>query len=185
MGNGLMAGIARMMGARGSRRNQIGREPEQDSVQRILEAAPKVMSKASYCTFVTSGPDGPTARIVYAFPPTADLAIHISTSPTSAKYRQAAAAGNAVVVFQAAGSGGLTAYCRTAIIEDPSERRRWWKWWSSMFWPHGPDSPEFGVIRCEPYALEMWAPKHGVCPSPYGLRGARLELGTDGWRLGP
>jgi len=178
---------AAVVRARGLARNRVGVETDEESAARILAVARRQLGAHAprlpmpLCTFVTDGPDGPTARIVMPFPPTPDLAVHLATSPTSTKARQVVATGKAVLVY-ARGSVGVTAYCHAETVDDPDERRRWWRPVMLAYWPQGL-TEDYAVIRCRPYAFEVFAPDAGVGPAPHGLRSGRIVLDQDRWLL--
>lgn len=173
---------AAVVRAQGLRRNRVGVEPADESAARILDVVDRHLRK-NLCTFVTAGPDGPTARIVMPLAPTPDRCIHIATAPTSTKARQAAATGRAVLLYSAGMSSAVTAYCSTETLDDPTERRRWWRPLFSAYWPDGPGADSYTVIRCRPDAFEVFAPGAGVGPAPHGLRAGRIERDHDRWRL--
>jgi general stress protein 26 len=52
-----------------------------------------------------------------------------------------------------------------------------------MFWPDGPDDPDFLVIRCRPTAIEVWDSSLGITPAPFGLVGAGIERTGASWSL--
>lgn len=172
---------AAVVRAQGLRRNRVGVESDDLSVARILAVVDRHLRK-NLCTFVTAGPDGPTARIVMPLPPTSARWVHVATDPTSTKARQADATGHAVLLYSAGMSSAVTAYCCTETLDDLAERRRWWRPLFAAYWPDGPGD-DYTIIRCRPYAFEVFAPSAGVGPAPHGLRSGRIELDHDHWRL--
>ncbi len=175
------ARAASVVRARGLRRNRVGVGPDDEAAALILDVVDRHLRK-SLCTFVTAGPDGPTARIVMPLTPTPERHIHVATDPTSTKARQAAATGQAVLLYSAGMSSAVTAYCTIEMLDDPAEHRRWWRPIFGAYWPDGPGDT-YTVIRCRPYAFEVFAPDAGVGPAPHGLRAGRIELDAGRWRL--
>ncbi len=59
------------------------------------------------------------------------------------------------------------AECKVEWVDDAAERQRVWDLFKntpdpygydpSMFWPGGPSSPEFGVMKLAPWRIELWA----------------------------
>jgi general stress protein 26 len=57
--------------------------------------------------------------------------------------------------------------CKTEWIEDLDEKRRLWNLFKSTpeplgydlaaFWKDGPEDPEFGLLKLEPWRLELWS----------------------------
>ncbi|MCL2454445.1 MAG: pyridoxamine 5'-phosphate oxidase family protein [Micrococcales bacterium] len=175
------ARAATLVRARGLRRNRVGIETDEESAARILAVAQRRM-KAQLCTFITSGPDGPTARVVMPYAPTSDLTVHVATSPASTKARQAMSTGKVVLAYSAGLSAAVTAYCDAETVDDPDERRRWWRPLFLAYWPGGPEE-DYTVIRCRPYAIEAWAPDAGIGPDPHGLRSGRIVREGGRWLL--
>ena len=176
--------IAKAVRRQGLSRNRIGIETEDESVARILTVVERNIKKTKCCTFITYSTDGPTARVVMPFRPSTDLTIHIGTLPTSTKARQAAETGKAVLVYSAGLSAGVTAYCDAELIKDDVQRRHWWRPLFFAYWTQGPGD-DYAVIRCRPYAFEVFAPGAGVGPAPLGLRSARIQQEQGQWRVAP
>ncbi|MCL2850047.1 MAG: pyridoxamine 5'-phosphate oxidase family protein [Micrococcales bacterium] len=182
MKNWVEARVAVVARRQGVRRNQVGIEPDEQSAARILAVARRRMTKVRLCTFITSGPDGPTARVVMPFAPTPDLVVHVATCPTSTKARQVAATGKAVLAYSAGMSAAVTAYCDAAVLDGRADHRRWWRPLFAAYWPDGPGE-DYTIIACRPYAIEVWSPNEGVGPEPHGLRAGRIALDEARWRL--
>jgi len=59
----------------------------------------------------------------------------------------------------------IYADCRAEWIDDPQQKARVWELFKStpapygydpaMFWPEGPDSAAFGLLRCTPWRVEI------------------------------
>ena len=57
--------------------------------------------------------------------------------------------------------------CNTRWIEDHAEKQRLWDLFKStpeplgydlgLFWKGGPEDPEFGLLKLEPWRLELWS----------------------------
>jgi len=87
-----------------------------------------------------------------------------------------------LLVYSTGLSDGITAYCNAELVEDPTQGRRWWRQLFTAYWPQGPGD-DYAVIRCYPYAFEVFAPNAGIGPAPLGLRSARIEREHGRWRL--
>jgi len=161
------------------RTNRVGATTDETSVELVLAAARRRMD-APVCAFVTSGPDGPTALGAMPFPPADDLSVHVRTFPAST--HQVADTGRAVLAYNTGLSACVTAYCNAEVLDDPDERLRWWLPFFSTYWPDGPDKG-YSVIRCRPYALEVWSPEDGIGPARHGLRPGCVVLDQGRWIL--
>ena len=138
------------------------------------------MGSTTYCVLVTSGPTGPSARTVQPFPADENLTVYLGTDPTSRKVQEVKARGDAVLVYQRVRDRAcVVAYCHAdPLTDEPSRRKYFMPFWRA-FWPAGP-LDRFVVIRCVPYALEIWDARRGITPAPFGLRSARLVRTDDG-----
>ena len=172
--------MAALVRSSGLRRNRVGIESSEASVDRVLKAAHK-RARGSYCTVVTSSANGPRARVVWPFKPTNDRVIHFATSAGSSKLAEIEANHAVVLVYLS----GVTAYCQADVLTDLADRRRWWNPFFKAYWPQGPASDDYVVVRCRPYAFEVFSPRDGVGPAPHGLTCARVDLVDGVWRLAP
>ena len=168
--------IARWMRARGIRRNNV-------TVERVLKAANRHIRKRRFCTVITNGVDGIQARVVQQFPPKDDnFVIRFGTSLVSRKARQIEETGQAVLVYEDDRRGlCVTVYCHAAINKNLDARKRWFVPIFAAYWPEGPSSPDFVVIECCPYVIEVWDYRSGLTPLPFGLKSARIELRDEKW----
>lgn len=161
----------------------VGTRRHSSDSDRVLAAALRVMRASRFCVLVTDGADGSSARVVQPFRPGRDLAVHLGTDPGSRKAREIAASGRALLVYERDRDGaGVVARCTAHVLDDPAARRRWFMPAWRAFWPDGPTDRAFTVIRCEPFALEVWDARRGITPPPFGLRSAVLRRDGDGWR---
>ena len=174
------AHFMRAAGAASSLIRAVATVRRHDDPARWFAAAHAVMRSTTYCVAVTDGPDGPTARTMQPFPPDDDLVVHLGTAPASRKAKQIEATGRALLIYQRNRDRAcVIAHCRARILDDHQSRHRHFMRMWRAFWPAGPDD-NFVVIRCEPYALEIWDARRGITPPPFGLRSARLTKAPDG-----
>lgn len=149
--------------------------PDRD---RVLTAAREVMAAARYATLVTIGEDGqPEARIVDPFPPEDGLVIWIGTNPLTRKVRQIEGDPRVTLLyFDATGLSYVTLVGRAEPVTDPDVKRRHWKEEWAGFYPDGPQSEGYLLLRVIPSRLEISSSRHGLTNDRRTWRPVILEL---------
>jgi general stress protein 26 len=118
-----------------------------------------------WCTVTTVDRKGrPRSRILH--PLWEGSTAWIMTSPTSLKAKHIARTPYVSLSYWDQQHQQIYADCKASWVSDPAEKERVWKLFEStpepygynpaMFWPNGPASPEFGVLKCEPWRLELY-----------------------------
>jgi general stress protein 26 len=148
-----------------------------------LRAARATMRRKKYCLLATSGPDGVSARVLQPFPPGPGFEVWFGTSAASRKVAEARADPRATVVYEDdAKAACVVLVGRIEVVESLEARRRRFMptWWA--FWPEGPDSADYVLLRFVPESMEVWDATRHITPEPFGLRAARLVLRDGQWR---
>jgi general stress protein 26 len=148
----------------------------------VLRAARATMRRKKYCVLATAGQDGIAARVLQPFPPGPDLEVWLGTSPRSRKAAQLRADPRATLIYEDDRRAACVVLSgRIELVEDLAERRRRFmpSWWA--FWPEGPESADFVLLRFAPQAIEVWDASRGITPQPFGLRSARLVRSGQTW----
>ena len=129
-----------------------------------MAAARDVIEKAVYCTFITIGEDGqPQARIVDPTVPDAGFTIWIGTNPLTRKMSQIRRDARVTLsCFHGASSSYVTLMGRAALVADVAEKERRWKASWAPFYPNGPRSGDFALIRLTPTRLEIVSDSRGM-----------------------
>jgi len=131
------------------------------------------MRRRKFCLVTTVGYEGVSARVLQPFPPEPDLTVWFGTSASSRKVAELRSDARATVVYQ----DDSTAACvvlagRMDVVESITVRQhRFMPTWYA-FWPEGPTSADFVVLRFVPDRLEVWDASRGITPEPFGLRSA-------------
>lgn len=157
------------------------------TVDHALSRAGFLAKSARYCVVVTTAPDGPTARVVQPLIRGDDLTVHLGTDRSTRKTGDLERTGSAPLVFTDVRRGaGLVLHCDCELVDDEPSRRRWCHPFWHAFWPDGPTTPGYVVVRCRPRRIEIWDGGDGLAPEPFGLRSVHLDRGggTD-WKLVP
>jgi general stress protein 26 len=149
---------------------------EEMTAERLIEATLAILKAAEYCFLITlAGSEPPQARLMMPFDPEEDLTIWMAASPVSRKVRELQADSRATLSYPLPQDGAYATLLGTATIEDSLElRRRYWRRRFVQFWPGGPESDDYLLIRFVPSRIELMNVAAGIVPEPYGLRAAIL-----------
>lgn len=162
------------------------------------------MRSKTYCLLVTTGEDGPSARVLEPILPSDELGLEapilLGTDPSSRKVREVIQSGHGLLVFQDDRRRScVVVECRIRVTPEPARdaesnpdpttratgRRRAFRAFWRAFWPAGPDGGQrdFVNLECTPVAVEVSDGLAVVGPGPFGRRSARLERdGAGEWR---
>lgn len=120
-----------------------------------VEAAAK---KAIWCALATVTGNEPRVRMVH--PTWEDDILWIATGPQTAKAREIQDNGTVDIQFQVAPDDFIHLMVRgqATILTDQATKERIWDVMDydlAQFWPAGPSSPDYCVIRVEPARVEL------------------------------
>jgi general stress protein 26 len=148
----------------------------------LVSIARTVLEDSDYGFLITSSSTGPDARLVKHLSVSAEFDVWIGTSAYSRKARQAA---HRVPASFAVESRRHYAYVvlkgAVDLVTDVAERVARWQDSLAMFFPGGPESDEFALLRCTTARVELMSFGHKVHPAPLGLVPAVLERSDSGW----
>ncbi|HET9314072.1 MAG TPA: pyridoxamine 5'-phosphate oxidase family protein [Vicinamibacteria bacterium] len=145
---------------------------------KVLAAAAVVMERARYCSLITLGPDGhPQSRIVDPFPPDPDLTVWIATNPVTRKVEQIKADPRVTLsCFDPSGPGYVTLLARAVLVTDPAEKAKRWKEDWIMFYADKNRGPDYVLIRCKPFRVEVVSYPDGILNDRDSWRPVTIEL---------
>jgi general stress protein 26 len=134
--------------------------------ERLVQAARDIMQTARYCALITLDETGrPHARTLDAFAPTDQMVVWLATNPKSRKVQHIRRDPRVTLYyFDPADPGYVTLSGRARLVDDPAEKRRWWKPEFEKFWPDRDAS--YLLIEVTPERLEVSSTKHGVANDP-------------------
>lgn len=170
-GRGLQRGLAERVG-RGYRRWALTRSRGDRAA--VLARAGRLVRAKTYCLLVTTGPYGPSARVLEPFRPDAEGRIVLGTDTRSRKVGQIQETGRCLLVYQDDRRRSCVTLECDAEVLSPEASTRFLPMWRA-FWPHGP-GPDFVNIVCTPTAIELWDGLAVIAPPPFGRTQARIEL---------
>lgn len=161
----------------------VGQEGEL-SEAKVLEAARETMEAARYCFLITVDDTGqPQARVMDPFLPDDDMTVWMGTNVHTRKVRQIRDDSRATLAYYDATSMGYVTLVGAALmVDDPEERRKYWKPDWEAFYPGGPSSDDYVLIEFSPSRIEVMSFAHDVMGS--GVFGpAVLDREPSGWAL--
>jgi general stress protein 26 len=150
-----------------------------------LSVARQMVEHATYCFLITHGQDGwPSARLVQPIADAADpFTLWIGTNPALRKVREIDATPKATVAIEDTRQGAnLVLYGMARPVDDPDACSTYWQDAWRMFFPDGPSSDGFVLLRFEAARMELMSFGRNVVAEPFGLRPLRLVREGD-WRL--
>lgn len=138
--------------------------PNANSFAEIQEDFDKRVQRIVWCTLTTVDRKGrPRARMIH--PIWEGSTGYIATGPQSLKAKHIAQNPYVSCSYWDQQHEQVYAECKASWVSDPAEKRRIWDLFKNtpmpygydpaMFWPGGPDSPEFGVLKLDPWRLEI------------------------------
>ena len=124
------------------------------------------VSRIVWCTFTTvDGKGRPRSRILH--PMWEGSTAWIMTGRNSFKAKHIAANPNIAISYWDQQHQQVYGECRAEWIEDAAEKQRVWTMFETtpepygynpaLFWPGGPGDASFGVLKCTPRRIELYA----------------------------
>lgn len=155
------------------------------TVERALEVTKHTIEEAEFCFLITLAGDGTAnARLMQPFGPEPDLTIWFGVSPESRKIEEIKRDSRVTVGYDYAEEGAyVTLKGQAYLSTDLEERRRFWREDFSDFWPEGPESDNYILIKFVPSRIEVMNMVKEVAPDPFGLEPVALVHEEAGWRL--
>jgi general stress protein 26 len=152
--------------------------------QRLLETARSTIKNGEYCFFITQGESGsPNARLMQPYEPEADMTVWLGASPRARKIRDLRRNNEVTLAFfDPRETGYVTLQGTAEVVENLELRRKYWRVYWNDFYPGGPESDDYVLIKFTPNRIEMMNFAQKVMPQPYGLRPAILRREGKGWK---
>lgn len=153
--------------------------------EHALSVARKMLDRTTYCFLIAQGSDSSaSAQLVQPIVDDTDpFTLWIGTSPTLRKIREVEAYPHVTVAVEDERDGAyLVLYGTTRLERDPDVRRKRWKAAWRMFFPDGPTSSDYVLIRFDAARMELMNFRRNLVAEPFGLRPMRLVREGE-WRL--
>jgi general stress protein 26 len=153
----------------------------------IIDAARETISAAAFCFLITIGQDGiPNARLMQPFSPDAELLVMLGASSNSRKVQELKNDSRAALAYQYLEENAyVTMHGRVMLISDLKLRQQYWRDSWLDFFPGGPESDDYLLIRFEPDRIEIMNFTRQIHPPPFGLAAAviKRETTTGTWKI--
>lgn len=155
------------------------------SLEHCLRVARLTASRTKYCFLISTGQSGvPSARLVQPIVEADDFEFFIGTHPQSRKVTEIMAHSAVTLAFNKPDEdASLVVYGTATVHQEPDFKEEYWKGTWRLFFPEGPQSDEYVVIRVRAERLELLSFQRNVIPEPFGLRPVVLERSEAGWRI--
>jgi general stress protein 26 len=145
-----------------------------------------MLKRTKYCFLITHGDGGwCTARIVEPIVEEAeDFTLWFGTNRLLRKVREIEADPHVTVAVEnERENANLVLYGTATIVREQAVRQQRWVASWRMFFPRGPKSRDYVVIRFEAQRVELMNFTRNVIPEPFGLRPLVLLKREGGWDL--
>ena len=155
-----------------------------------LQVMRNMFRRGEFGFLVTQGTNGwPSTRLVqpiidFKSGQNDQFEIWISTNPNLRKAYEVKQ--NSRVTFAIEDrkqQANLVVYGEAAVVDTPQLKRRYWKSAWRLFFPDGPNSDEYVLIRIIPCRIELMNFGKNVVQEPFGLKPVRLEWREIGWAV--
>lgn len=133
-----------------------------------LEIAKGTIEGAEYCFLITQTESGwAHARLMHPFKPEQDLTIWFGASPRSRKVREIGRNNQVTVTYENPREHAYVTLLGHAQVEsDIDVRRKYWREEWARFWPAGPVSDDYVLIKFVPSRIELMNLIRKVAPGP-------------------
>ncbi len=131
-----------------------------------LEIARGIIAAAEYCFLITVGDsERAHARLMQPFEPKEDLTIWFGANPRSRKVREIGHNNQVAVSYQNPEEHAYVTLLGHAQMEsDIKTRRKYWRKEWARFWPGGPESNDYVLIKFVPARIELMNISRNVAP---------------------
>ena len=159
---------------------KVSLEPEH-----LLGVARATMEREKYCWVLTCDKAAQiNARLLQPSRPEKDMSLWFGTSASSRKVRELLEKGQISVAYNNNKQGAYVTLSGTASLEnDIVIKQKYWRESWVAFWPGGPQSEDFTLIKFEPSRIELMNFARKVTPEPFGLQPAVLVRTNQSWEL--
>lgn len=159
------------------------------SLQHCFYVAKQMLKRSKYCFLVTHGEgDWCSARLVEPIIETGEdgkLTLWIGTRKDLRKTDEIWSNPKVTLTFEnTREDANLVIYGNAFIETDPEIKKKHWKTTWQLFFPSGPKSDEYVVIRIEPSRMEIVNFSKNITPEPFGLKSAVLLNHQGQWQIG-
>lgn len=151
--------------------------------EQLVEATKATIQAAKYCFLITISTSGhPNARLMQPHLLESDLTIWFGTSASSRKVREIRYDGRVTAAYHDPEETAYVTLLGSAeVVDDPDLQRTYWREDWLDFFPGGPETDDYLLIKFTPFRVEVLNFARDVVPRPYGLRPAVMVRAGETW----
>jgi general stress protein 26 len=151
--------------------------------EQLLTVTRDAILSAQYCIMTSISESGnPNSRLMQPYEPETDLTIYLGTSPHSRKVGEIQGNQRVNLSYHSSRENAYVSMMGNASIEDNiSMRSYYWREEWRVFFPGGPDSDDYTLIKFVPDRIEVMNLARNICRVPYGLRPYILIKENNDW----
>lgn len=155
------------------------------SLEHCMRVARRTASRTKYGFLITTAQDGaPSARLVQPIVEADDFEFFIGTHPQSRKVAEIRVYPAVTLAFNKSDEdASLVVYGTATVHQEVDVKEEYWKSTWRLFFPEGPQSDDYVVIRVRAERMELLSFQRNVIPEPFGLRPMVLERTAEGWHV--
>lgn len=165
-----------------NRYKRIKKNKNRTDIEHCLAVVRSMIAKNKYGFLITHSSDGKcSARLVE---PIVDdeFVFWIGTNPNLRKVEEVKMDPNVTFAYQdTKGHANLIIYGKAEIETDLKLKRKYWKGAWKLFFPGGPRSNDYVLIRIETKKMELMSFEKNIVPEPFGLKPVVLEKVNGKW----
>ena len=155
------------------------------SLEHCLRVARATVAHTRYCFLLTTEEGkSPRARLVEPITDPDTFTFFVGTHAQSRKVGQIQHHASVTLAFGSASEdANVVVYGQATVLNEPALKQGYWKSTWRLFFPEGPRSDDYAVVKVEAEKIEVLNFQRNVVPEPFGLRPAVLEKTSRGWQV--
>ncbi len=150
-----------------------------------LDVARMMLKKAKYAHLISHNENGwSSARLIQPIVDLDNFVIWIGTHPNLRKVSEVRQDNKVTLAFMdEKEDANLIVYGEAHVETALAMKKSHWKGTWRLFFPDGPASDNYVVIRVDPMRMEIMNFKHNVVQAPFGLKPAVLVKKNRQWEI--
>ena len=153
-------------------------------IDHCLNTTKSMIANGKYGIFISNGNDGwCSARLVQPIVD-GEFSIWIGTNPKLRKVIEVENNSKVTFAYQdAKEDANLIIYGHATIESSLQLRKKYWKPEWRLFFPLGPESKDYVLIRIEALKIEIMNFSKNIVPEPFGLKPVVIEKSDGTWAI--
>ncbi len=156
-----------------------------NSLSHCLQVAHTTVNNTKYCFLISNGSNGwSSARFVEPIVDSDFSTIWIGTNPKLRKIKEIQDNTKVTLAFgNVQERANIVIYGEACVEIDTALRKKYWKGEWRLFFPNGPTSDDYVLIKIQPLRMEVMSFHRNVVQEPFGLKPDVLKYQNGGWSL--